>query len=169
MKNASFLLGFFLVFFILIQFQNTSDNINNNYYQINDYSDYSSDYSSDDSEIDEPVRSFVSRYNNRVPINVPTRGYPPQYQQMGILTDQNDPENIKPLYGRQTYPGSNKYNYFTKKDSHLAPSIPLSFEDKDCTKENGCKELNDNSQISLNHKNYNVKLYELNTPKYIPY
>ena len=36
-------------------------------------------------------------------INVPTRDKPPAYQQVGILTDANDPATIKPLYGRQTY------------------------------------------------------------------
>jgi hypothetical protein len=116
----------------------------------------------------------VSKYTNRVPtnrvpINIPTRGESPKYQQMGILSDPADPENIKSLYGRQTYPGSNKYNYFTKKDSHLAPSIPLSFENKDCTKENGCKELDNNSQISLNNVDYNITLYEPETIRYLPY
>jgi len=166
MKGIHFLLFFFTILIFLVGLQNNSDNITNNYYQLYDYS--SDDYSSDDS-IEEPTRHYVSKYTNRVPINIPTRGYPPEYQNMGILTDPNNPENIKPLYGRQTYPGSNKYNYFTKKDSHLSPSIPLSFDDKDCTKENGCKELDNQSQISLNDINYNVQLYEPKTIRYIPY
>ena len=44
-----------------------------------------------------------------VPINVRTRGLPEPYHQIGILTSGND---VRPLYGRQTYSGSNRYNYY---------------------------------------------------------
>ena len=166
MKTNHLLLLIFIISILFIKLQN-HDNISNNYYQVIDYSSDDS-YSSDD-PYEEPTRHYVSKYTQRVPINIPTRGHPPEYQSMGILTDPTNSENIKPLYGRQTYPGSNKYNYFTKKDSHLAPSIPLSFENKDCTKENGCKELDNNSQISLNNVDYNINLYEHETIRYLPY
>src|SRR5210317_1679642 len=69
----------------------------------------------EDETIREPKRYYDSRYHPRrdTRINIPTRGAPPEYQQVGILTDENNPENIKPLYGRQTYRGSNQWNYFT--------------------------------------------------------
>ena len=58
--------------------------------------------------IDEPKRFYDSRYVTRkqMAVNVPTRGEPPEYQQVGYLGGTDDPENIKPLYGRQTYRGS---------------------------------------------------------------
>ena len=79
----------------------------------------------DEDELDEPKRYYDSKYTTRkrMRINVPTRGEPPPYQQVGILTDIDNPENIKPLYGRQTYRGSNQWNYFTSLDSHLATKI----------------------------------------------
>ena len=88
-------------------------------------------------------------------INVPTRGEAPPYQQVGILTDTDNPENIKPLYGRQTYRGSNQWNYFTSLDSHLATKVPVYFNNSDCTDERGCKELNDKDSLN--------KSYQLNT------
>ena len=71
-------------------------------------------------------------------INIPTRGEPPPYQQVGYLGDISDPENIKPLYGRQTYRGSNQWNYFTSLDSHLATKIPIEIQGNDCTDDRGC-------------------------------
>tara|TARA_B100000427_G_C15392579_1_gene543995 strand:- start:240 stop:776 length:537 start_codon:yes stop_codon:yes gene_type:complete len=123
--------------------------------------------------IKEPKRYYDSRYHPRraMRINVPTRGEPPAYQQVGILTDLNDPENIKPLYGRQTYRGSNQWNYFTSLDSHLATKIPIYTGDKDCTDERGCQELNKNDMLNIGDpgKQYKANIYQTHAPRYIPY
>tara|TARA_Y100000591_G_C21761057_1_gene660106 strand:+ start:595 stop:1131 length:537 start_codon:yes stop_codon:yes gene_type:complete len=129
----------------------------------------------DESEeiIKEPKRYYDSRYHPRraMRINVPTRGEPPAYQQVGILTDTNDPENIKPLYGRQTYRGSNQWNYFTSLDSHLATKIPIYTGDKDCTDERGCQEINKNDMLNIGDpgKQYKANIYQTHAPRYIPY
>ena len=123
--------------------------------------------------IKEPKRYYDSRYHPRraMRINVPTRGEPPAYQQVGILTDSNDPENIKPLYGRQTYRGSNQWNYFTSLDSHLATKIPIYTGDKDCTDERGCQEINKNDMLNIGDpgKQYKANIYQTHAPRYIPY
>jgi hypothetical protein len=123
--------------------------------------------------IEEPKRHYDSRYYPRraVRINVPTRGEPPDYQQVGILTDSNDPENIKPLYGRQTYRGSNQWNYFTSLDSHLATKIPIYTGEKDCTDERGCQEINKNDMLNIGDpgKQYKANIYKTHAPRYIPY
>ena len=123
--------------------------------------------------IREPKRHYESRYYPRrdMRINVPTRGEPPSYQQVGILTDENDPENIKPLYGRQTYRGSNQWNYFTSLDSHLATKIPIYTGDKDCTDERGCQEINKNDMLNIGDpgKQYKANIYQSSGPRYIPY
>jgi len=128
----------------------------------------------DESEeiIEEPKRYYDSRYHPRraMRINVPTRGEPPPYQQVGILTDSNDPENIKPLYGRQTYRGSNQWNYFTSLDSHLATKIPIEIDNNDCTDERGCKEIYKNDTLTINGDNeYKANIYQTHAPRYIPY
>ena len=96
-------------------------------------------------------------------INVPTRGYPDDYQLMGILF-QDNLETVYNLYGRQTYPGSNLYEYYVHaiiNNNNI--KIPLNIN----------KEIFDNQEINilkLNDKNTNfkVKLYPYNLPRYIP-
>jgi len=126
----------------------------------------------DDEEIEEPKRYYDSKYTTRrrMRINVPTRGEPPPYQQVGILTDTNNPENIKPLYGRQTYRGSNQWNYFTSLDSHLATKIPIEIDNQDCMDERGCKEIYKNDTLNINGENeYKANIYQTYAPRYIPY
>jgi hypothetical protein len=121
----------------------------------------------------EPRRDYDSAYMPRMRdtrrINIPTRGEPPSYQQVGLLQDVTDPNNIKPLYGRQTYRGSNKWNYFTSTDSHLATKIPITLETNDCTDERGCTELQKNQTITLLQTDYQVIMYGTTSPRYIPY
>ena len=121
--------------------------------------------------IDEPKRFYDSRYVTRkqMAINVPTRGEAPEYQQVGYLGGTDDPENIKPLYGRQTYRGSGQWNYFTSLDSHLATKIPLTIGDQECTDERGCKELYKNDTVDVNGKEYQANIYQTHAPRYIPY
>jgi hypothetical protein len=121
--------------------------------------------------IREPRRHYDSRYYPRraMEINIPTRGEPPQYQQVGYLKDDTDSENIKPLYGRQTYRGSNQWNYFTSMDSHLATKIPIEINNRDCTDERGCKELYKDDSVNLNGKTYQSNIYNTRVPRYIPY
>jgi hypothetical protein len=87
---------------------------------------------------------------------IATRGYPSGFKKMGILNDKNAPNDDKfkfmTIMGRQTYPGSNQYDYYiteTKEDS------PLKFDLKDLR-----KELNDGDSIQLSDldKTYTVKL-----------
>jgi len=164
MKDNTF---FILIILLLLFFFMRQNEYN---YQINivDSSD-----EEDDNIIQEPKRYYDSKYHTRgrMRINVPTRGEPPSYQQVGILTDTNNPENIKPLYGRQTYRGSNQWNYFTSLDSHLATKIPIYLSDKDCTDEYGCKEMNKNELINIGDPGteYKVNIYQTAAPRYIPF
>lgn len=124
-------------------------------------------------EIIEPKKHYDSKFYPRkaMEINVPTRGEPPDYQQVGYLTGDNEEENIKPLFGRQTYRGSNQWNYFTSLDSHLATKIPVFIENTDCTDERGCREINKGDSISMGEggNNYSASIYGNIVPRYIPY
>jgi hypothetical protein len=113
-------------------------------------------------------------------IDVPTRGYPDNYTQLGILSrehekDDNDSsgENrrfsydkdnrILRLFGRQEYPGSNRYEYYTMINS--CPDqikIPLHTERK-------WELYNDDTvHIPELNENYKVKLYKYGAPRYYP-
>tara|TARA_B100000963_G_C22552638_1_gene637506 strand:- start:815 stop:1321 length:507 start_codon:yes stop_codon:yes gene_type:complete len=123
-------------------------------------------------EFKEPRKYYDSRYypRKRMDINIPTRGEPPDYQQIGLLTGEGT-ENIKPLYGRQTYRGSNQWNYFTSLDSHLATKIPVYMNGQDCTDERGCKELNKGQTVNMGEDgtNYSASIFNNKTIRYIPY
>jgi hypothetical protein len=103
----------------------------------------------------------------QIPINVATRGLE-NYRQIGILTGNEG--KVLPLYGRRTYSGSNKWNYFTKGNDHLSLKIPLSSNGRGCEDNTGCDEIYDKDVINvpIYDEPFNVKLYN-NTPRYIPY
>lgn len=123
-------------------------------------------------KIEEPKKYYDSKYMDRedMEINVPTRGEPPEYQQVGILSGEGE-ENIKPLYGRQTYRGSNQWNYFTSLDSHLATKIPVYIGGEDCTEERGCKEINKGDIVDMGDtgdRHFKASIYKTAAPRYIP-
>jgi len=94
-------------------------------------------------------------------LNIPTRGYPEPYQQLGIAT--NDEEKAFNLFGRQTYPGSNQYEYYVVGTMGFQQvKIPVGSRGK--------KEIMDNDLIKIhgNKGEYRVKLYDYDVPRYIP-
>ena len=103
-----------------------------------------------------------------VPINVRTRGEPPSYKQIGVLFGD---DKVLPLYGRQTYKGSYRYNYYTKTDTYNPLRLSVVRKNQDCTKNIGCKELYDGDNLKLKELNetFKVSLYEKEGPRYIPF
>ena len=97
-------------------------------------------------------------------INVRTRGPEMNYQQQGILYKENNdgtnPTHLT-LYGRQTYPGSNKWEYLVGDKSLDDVKIPLG------EKKN---EVQDGDDINvLGFGEYKVKQYPNDELKYLPY
>ena len=119
--------------------------------------------------LEEPERKYRGRRMD-MPINVRTRGEPPTYQQIGVLTSETNPTNIKPLFGRQTYRGSLLWNYYTALDSHLATKIPIQ-KNRNCVETHGCSEINSGDIVNISNsaENYKVDLYPYNELRYIPY
>jgi hypothetical protein len=94
---------------------------------------------------DEPIRT------------IPTRGYPNQFVQVGVLTrekkDNNDNQVIR-LFGRQEYPGSNRYEYYTILDNQI--QLPLGVPRKNELYDDDIvyiKELNSKYMVHL-HNSY---------------
>jgi hypothetical protein len=97
-------------------------------------------------------------FNN---INIPTRGYPDNYQLLGIASRNND-EKIIQLFGRPTFPGSNQWEYYvTIEQNGFRNKIPLDNK----------KEINDGDDIIVPglNGNFKTKIYNYNTPRYVPY
>ncbi|VVU94712.1 hypothetical protein CPAV1605_437 [seawater metagenome] len=105
------------------------------------------------------------RYPLSSMVNVPTRGYPTMFQFIGNLVRDRDNKFVQ-LFGRQTYPASNKYEYYgvSKDPSGLKIKIQISVKND--------KELFDKDEIeieSLGAGTFILYLNELATPRYNPY
>jgi hypothetical protein len=102
-----------------------------------------------------------------VPINVPTRGLPQSYQQMGIIKSG---DQLLPLYGRQTAYRSDRYNYYTRTDTYNPVQLPVKYQKRDCMDSIGCEELlgGENIQIAGLGKQGHVETFKFDGPSYIP-
>jgi hypothetical protein len=127
-----------------------------------------------------PERSYVNTYG--IPINIPSRGPLQTYQQVGILYKENienpdklpgnnNESNILPLFGRPTYTGSNRWNYYTSSDKFQNYKLPINIDGRKCTDDTGCNELMNGDMISIPSYNgkFKVEIYDFDKPNYIPY
>jgi hypothetical protein len=100
-------------------------------------------------------------------IDIPTRGDPDNYSQFGILVKEcgDDPcdNKILRLFGRQQYPGSVTYEYYTMISSgNDQIKIPI----KRCYR----NELYNDDHVRIDELNavYRVKLHKYDAPRYYP-
>lgn len=102
-------------------------------------------------------------------INISTRGEIASYQQVGVLYSGD--KSVLPLYGRPTYTGSQKWNYYTSTDGYNPQQLPLQNKNRDCLDNVGCTELDDGDLVpiaELGGAQYTVRKYQTSAPKYIP-
>lgn len=127
-----------------------------------------------------PERSYTNTYG--IPINIPSRGPQQSYQQVGILYKENienpgqipgnnNETNVLPLFGRPTYSGSNRWNYYTSSDKFQTVKLPISLDGRKCTDDLGCNELRDGDMVVIPSYNgrFRVEIYDFDKPRYIPY
>uniref|UniRef100_A0A6C0C7B6 Uncharacterized protein n=1 Tax=viral metagenome TaxID=1070528 RepID=A0A6C0C7B6_9ZZZZ len=124
-----------------------------------------------DDDIQQYRRGPEREYNmgRGLPINIRTRGEPNEYQNIGTLTNTTVANDIRPLYGRRVYRGSNLWNYYTVLNNHIQVKIPIERDSKNCVNEYGCSEIMDNEVITVNNESYTVSLYPYSDFRYIPY
>jgi hypothetical protein len=117
-------------------------------------------------------------------LNIPTRGYPENFSQFGIVirdgydhntvinTNTNKHighsfEQVYRLYGRQVYPGSSQYEYYIQGSiNDNSMKIPI--------KVKGDKEFMNNDIIHIpgtspDKGEFRVNLFKLDIPRYNPY
>jgi hypothetical protein len=100
-------------------------------------------------------------------LDIPTRGYPDNFTQFGILMEEGkrnkDSDNkILRLFGRHEFPGSNRYEYYTAINSGLDQiKIPVIVKQQ---------ELYDDDDVYIEElgKRYRVRLHRFDAPKYYP-
>jgi hypothetical protein len=78
---------------------------------------------------------------------MPTRGPPEPYQQLGVLTGEDN--KPLPLYGRRTLPRSDRFNYYTRTDSYNPVQLTILHQKRDCQDGVGCEELMNGDRIRI--------------------
>jgi len=113
-----------------------------------------------------PEYEYPDRYVKKG-INIPTRGLPDNYQAVGTLVRKKD-EKILQLFGRQTFPGSNQWEYYvTGADTYGFPNkMPIVIK--------GGREIEDKQKIDvpfLDKKNgdFEAHIYRFDVPRYNPF
>jgi len=99
-------------------------------------------------------------------VDLPTQGYPDNFIQLGTLLRSGDgtsDSKILRLFGRQEFPNSTRYEYYTLINSgNDMIKVPITVK--------GNKELWDDDTISIPELGYDytVKLYKYDAPRYYP-
>ena len=119
-----------------------------------------------DPEVIQKIKGPTRKWSSSL-INIPTRGATTDYSIVGYLTGVGT--DVLPLTGRQTYSGSNFWNYFTTTNTHLKVQISvLNNKRQDCQDDNGCSEFNTGDKVWINDLEYTVTMHRYNQLRYIP-
>jgi hypothetical protein len=105
-----------------------------------------------------------------IPVNIETQGLATQYQQVGIL--ENGGDLILPLMGRRSAIGRDKWQYYSISNTGtLNTKLPVTFQGRSCTSENGCDNINSGDTLYVKGYNdtFRATIYENNLLQYIPY
>ena len=124
----------------------------------------------DSDDVQQYRRGPEREYNmgRGLPINIRTRGEPNEYQNIGIIKNSSDSDDVKPLYGRRVYRGSNMWNYYCLLNDHIQVKLPI-MRSNNCLDERGCSEIQSGEEITVNNETYKVELYPYSDFRYIPY
>jgi hypothetical protein len=127
------------------------------------------------------IETLPYTLNHGVPINIQTKGYLGDFQQIGMIyrdqvsndTNQignNSETNILPLFGKPLYANSSKWTYYAGSDKFNTVKIPIEYKNKNCTGDYGCDELYDDDMIKIAAYNgdFKVKIYKFDKPRYLP-
>lgn len=83
--------------------------------------------------------------------------------QVGLLTGSvGTTQLILPLYKRSSPTNRNRYQYFTRTDTHNPQDITVLYNKRDCSTEMGCDEIFDKDTVTLpaySGQTFNVSLY----------
>lgn len=112
-----------------------------------------------------PSRHYLPMHEFKKNIDRPTRGYPDNFTLIGLLVKikkNDDKYDILKLFGREVFPGSVQWEYYTTIYNEVDPiKIPIE------TKKN---ELYNDDIIFIKEldNKYKISLYKYDAPKYYP-
>lgn len=115
------------------------------------------------------------------PVNMKTRGFAPDFGQIGILTHERGADSnadslhdnmILPLFGRRTMNGRDKYQYYTMSNTgSVNTKLPVLVRGKNCIAEYGCDEINNGDTVFVQgyNRSFKATIYENSLFSYIPF
>ncbi len=104
-----------------------------------------------------------TRLSSAPALNIPTRGFAPDYKPMGTLKRADG--TYLPLYGRPTT-RSDRFNYYTRTDTYNPVPLPLEFKRRNCMDDVGCNEISSGEELRIagEHNPLKVSLYNTEIP-----
>jgi hypothetical protein len=111
--------------------------------------------------------------NSSIPVypkELPTYDNNREYQQVGILTsnDDNDPI-ILPLFSKRANNHRDRWNYYTTTDKNTMLRLPISRDNMKCDDDIGCNEIYDGNTIYIEMykgKTFTATIYKKQTLSY---
>lgn len=115
------------------------------------------------------------------PINMKSRGFAPEFSQIGILTydrvngasDNSLHDNmILPLFGRRVMNGRDKYQYYTMSNTgSVNTKLPVMVRNRDCIGEYGCDEISNGDTVYVQgyNRQFKATVYQNSLFAYIPF
>jgi hypothetical protein len=118
-----------------------------------------------------PLQTYPSRklHSPETTFYTATRGEH-SFQQIGVLSDTKS-DRIIPIYGRPTYVGSSRWNYYTSTDGFREIKLPIQHQNSDCLDTTGCPELYGNEELDIPEykTTFTFKKYNYDKPRYNPH
>lgn len=90
----------------------------------------------------------------------PLKRYKPRhFQQMGLLT--NEDGSTLPLYGRESRTHRDRFHYYTTTPGEQIYSLPITYNDRDCSEDIGCPEFYGNESVTVTGQsgNFSTNIY----------
>ena len=120
-----------------------------------------------------PCQSSCPKAESAIPVypkELPTYDNNREYQQVGILTSNDDTEPIiLPLFSKRANNHRDRWNYYTTTDKNTMLRLPISHDNMKCDDDIGCNEIYDGNTLYIEMyrgKTFKATIYKKQTPSY---
>ena len=120
-----------------------------------------------------PLCPSCPKIENSIPIypkELPSYDNNREYQQVGILTSNDDTEPIiLPLFSKRANNHRDRWNYYTTTDKNTMLRLPISHNNTKCDDDIGCNEIYDGNTLYIEMykgKTFTATIYKKQTLSY---
>jgi hypothetical protein len=120
-----------------------------------------------------PLCPSCPKIDNSIPIypkELPSYNNNREYQQVGILTSNDDKEPIiLPLFSKRANNHRDRWNYYTTTDKNTMLRLPISHDNMKCDDDIGCNEIYDGNTLYIEMykgKTFTATIYKKQTLSY---